>query len=131
MNISGIRASVGFYEYNDIKSSELRSRQILEAKEAQDEKPAEAEQERPLEDAAEELHQDFTSYDYAKQYEPQAAYELKGKDSEIELLDIEKVLSDVKKDAVLQQYQFFVGEINAQRKEPIKESRLQELNFEL
>lgn len=32
-----------------------------------------------------------------------------GKDSDIEKLDIQKAISDMKKDSVLQQYQYFVG----------------------
>lgn len=111
MNISGIRASAGFYEYNDIKSSELRGQQIQQAK------AQEAKQEQPQEEAQSmQYQQNFTSYDYAKQYEPEATYEMKGADSDIALLDVEKVLSDVQKDAVLQQYQFFVGESENQTK---------------
>lgn len=111
MNISGIRASAGFYEYNDIKSSELRGQQIQQAK------AQEAKQEQlPEEAQSVQNQQNFTSYDYAKQYEPEATYEMKGADSDIALLDVEKVLSDVQKDAVLQQYQFFVGESENQTK---------------
>ena len=111
MNISGIRASAGFYEYNDIKSSELRGQQIQQAK------AQEAKQEQlPEETQNVQNQQNFTSYDYAKQYEPEATYEMKGADSDIALLDVEKVLSDVQKDAVLQQYQFFVGESENQPK---------------
>ena len=108
MNISGIRASAGFYEYNDIKSSELRGQQIQQAK------AQEQEQEQLPEEA--QSVQNFTSYDYAKQYEPEATYEMKGADSDIALLDVEKVLSDVQKDVVLQQYQFFVGKSENQTK---------------
>ena len=111
MNISGIRASAGFYEYNDIKSSELRGQQIQQAK------AQEAKQEQLSEEAQSvQNQQNFTSYDYAKQYEPEVTYEMKGADSDIALLDVEKVLSDVQKDAVLQQYQFFVGESENQTK---------------
>ncbi len=106
MNISGIRASAGFYEYNDIKSSELRGQQIQQAK---------AQEQEQLPEEAQSV-QNFTSYDYAKQYEPEATYEMKGADSDIALLDVEKVLSDVQKDVVLQQYQFFVGESENQTK---------------
>ena len=35
MNISGIRTYAGFYDYNTIKQSEMRSRQIQEAKAAE------------------------------------------------------------------------------------------------
>ena len=48
--------------------------------------------------------------EYAKQYQPDAEYDLKGIASDITSLDVEKAISDMKKDQVLQQYQFFVGE---------------------
>ena len=35
---------------------------------------------------------------------------MKGTDSDIRSLDVEQALSDMQKDQVLQQYQFFVGE---------------------
>lgn len=107
MNISGIRASAGFYDYNDIKSSELRSQQIQQAKTAEQQ---EKQITNPEQDFELRSQQNYTSYDYAKQYEPNASYEMKGADKELGLLDVEQVLSDVEKDFVLQQYQFFVGE---------------------
>lgn len=112
MNISGIRASVGFYEYNDIKSSELRSQQIQDAQKIEEESERLAVQE--VSSEAMESQQNFTAFDFAKQYEPNATYEMKGAESDLAMLDVEKLLSDVKKDAVLQQYQFFVGEKKAQ-----------------
>ena len=53
---------------------------------------------------------DHGATEYAKQYQPDAEYELKGMASDIASLDVEKAVSDMKKDQVLQQYQFFVGE---------------------
>lgn len=44
------------------------------------------------------------------QYQPDRTYEMKGSESDIHSLDVEKALSDMHKDQVLQQYQFFVGE---------------------
>lgn len=141
MNISGIRASAGFYDYNDIKSSEARSRQIREAKAVEEDEvsslqEAGAEQILDSEEQSglkveKEATQKFTSYDYAKQYEPDATYEMKGGDSEIGLLDINKVLSEVRKDSVLQQYQFFVGEVKAQKQEGTRTPQEHMLNFEL
>lgn len=40
------------------------------------------------------------------------AFEMKGKDSDINSLDIDKAVSDMQKDQVLMQYQYFVGESN-------------------
>lgn len=37
-------------------------------------------------------------------------YDYIGKDSDLSLLDVEKVMSDAKKDSVLDQYRYFVGD---------------------
>ncbi|MCR5673532.1 MAG: hypothetical protein K6F87_07450 [Lachnospiraceae bacterium] len=42
------------------------------------------------------------------------AFEMKGKDSDLESLDMEKAVSDMQKDQALMQYQYFVGESNIQ-----------------
>lgn len=39
-------------------------------------------------------------------------FEMKGQDSDINSLDIEKAVSDMQKDQVLMQYQYFVGDAN-------------------
>lgn len=39
-----------------------------------------------------------------------ASFSMKGKDSDIESLDIQKAVSDMQKDQALMQYQYFVGE---------------------
>lgn len=113
MNISGIRTYAGFYDYNTIKSQEAREQQIAESK--AETLNAMREEETQHEEAVIEVQQEETQADlgaawYAKQYQPDAAYEMKGADSEITSLDVEKVLSDLQKDQVLMQYQVFVGE---------------------
>ena len=45
-----------------------------------------------------------------KEYQPGVSYELKGADSDLNSLDVEKALSGLEKDQVLKQYQFFVGD---------------------
>ena len=45
------------------------------------------------------------------------AFEMKGKDSDLESLDMEKAVSDMQKDQALMQYQYFVGESNVQNYE--------------
>ena len=52
----------------------------------------------------------FGAYDYAGQYEPDATYELKGADSDIRSLDVAKAVSDMQKDELIHQYQYFVGQ---------------------
>jgi len=106
MNISGIRPYAGFYDYNSIKAEALRSQQIAEAQSTislqQNEEPQVTVPATPVE-------QNFDSYDFAQTYRPGETYELKGRDSDLESLDVQKAVSDLGKDQVLQQYQYFVG----------------------
>ena len=53
--------------------------------------------------------QTYNAFDYAKEYQPDETYELKGADSDLAGLDMQKAISDMEKDQVLQQYQYFVG----------------------
>lgn len=114
MNISGIRPSEGFYSYNSIRVNELRNSQIMSSKQAVDDT---ASQQSIADDTADDTadyeaaraRQSFTSLDYAKTYDSNASYELKGADSDISTLDVTKAVSDLDKDKVLQQYQRFVG----------------------
>ena len=46
----------------------------------------------------------------AQGYQPDETYELKGAESDISKLDVEKTMSDLEKDKVLEQYQYFVGD---------------------
>lgn len=106
MNISGIRPSLGFYSYNSIKIDELRNQQLAVTAQEQatmQEESTGYKDQFPVE-------QNFTSYDYAKSYQPDETYELKGAESDISKLDVEKTMSDLEKDKVLEQYQYFVGD---------------------
>lgn len=105
MNISGIRPSLGFYSYNSIKIDELRNQQL--AVTAQEQAPMQEESTGYKDQLP--VEQNFTSYDYAKSYQPDETYELKGAESDISKLDVEKTMSDLEKDKVLEQYQYFVG----------------------
>lgn len=104
MNISGIRPTEGFYSYNSIKVNELRSQQILANHKTESHK-----QEESVADEQVRNQQTFTSLDYAKKYQPDEVFSLKGAESDIHKLDIEKAKSDLDKDHILQQYQYFVG----------------------
>lgn len=53
--------------------------------------------------------QTFGAVEYADTYQPGKEYPLKGVDSDIRSLDVQKAVSDMKKDEMLHQYQFFVG----------------------
>ena len=106
MNISGIRPNNDFY---------IRDLSIREAQKAA---PA---VEAPVEKVAEtasvqgrtpetEAKQTFGAYDYANQFRPGETYSMKGADSDIRSLDVEKAVNDMQKDSVLHQYQYFVGD---------------------
>ena len=105
MNISGIRPSEGFYSYNSIRVNELRNSQIMSSKQAVDDT---ASQQSIADDTADyeaaRARQSFTSLDYAKTYDSNASYELKGADSDISTLDVAKAVSDLDKDKVLQHF---------------------------
>lgn len=109
MNISGIRTYAGFYDYNTIKQSEMRSQQIQEAKAATMHEHAMQEDTKATEEVAVVSGPDNGALEFAEQYQPDAVYEMKGADSDILKLDVEKAISDMKKDEVLLEYQFFVN----------------------
>lgn len=104
MNISGMRPRADFYDYNSIKMVALRSQQIAEAKRAGD--GGQETQTRPSEQPRPQTYNAFT---YAQEYQPNETYELKGRDSDLASLDLQKALSTMEKDQVLQQYQYFAG----------------------
>lgn len=114
MNVSGIRPYGGFYDYNSILKPQIPSQvssDTLSLAEAAREpmvvEPKELSQEQILEARS---GQTFGAYDFAQQYTPDVAYELKGADSDLRSLDVEKAISDMEKDQAIHQYQFFVGE---------------------
>ena len=106
MNISGIRTGAGFYDYNSIKINEVRNQQIRESMESgpmpvmgaveqNDSADIEAVQLQTVQKA------DHGAAEFNARYQPDASYELKGVDSDLSKLDVEKALSDLKKDQVL------------------------------
>ena len=105
MNISGIRPTAGFYSYNSIKINELRNQQLAVTTQEKAVK-----RESVIEQEEVPVEQTFSSFDFAQTYKPDATYELKGEDSDVSRLDVEKTLSDLEKDKVLEQYQYFVGD---------------------
>lgn len=133
MNISGIRTGAGFYDYNSIKINEVRNQQIRESMESgqmpvmgavehNDSADIEAVQLQTVQKA------DRGAAEFNARYQPDESYELKGADSDLSKLDVEKALSDLKKDQVLQQYQFFVGDDAFASTEKLKQVREEE-NF--
>lgn len=114
MNVSGVSPSAGIYTYNSIRINELRSQQIAASKEVrsqQELQETEAQEALAKKQQADiRSEQTYTSYDYAQEYRAGEVYELKGEDSDITKLDVAKAISDLEKDQLLQQYQFFVGD---------------------
>lgn len=108
MNISGMRPYEGFYEYNSIKAVALRSQQIAAVQNASGDEGLSGGSQ-PQGQTQTKRPQTYNAFDYAKEYQPDETYELKGADSDLAGLDMQKAISDMEKDQVLQQYQYFVG----------------------
>ena len=109
MNISGIRPYSGFYNTNQVNS--VKDGQITEKSSALE--PQEVSSKTSEQDLqAAKVKQTFGAYDYTDQYRPDVTFDMKGADSDLRTLDVEKAISDMQKDEVLHQYQFFVGESN-------------------
>lgn len=114
MNISGIRTGAGFYDYNSIKINEVRSQQIQEARESEQIPVTGTVEQNDSTDAKVEQipaaqKEDYGVADFNAKYQPDASY-------------------DLKKDQVLQQYQFFVGDDAFASTEKLKQVREEE-NF--
>ena len=114
MNVSGIRPYSGFYNVNTVPPT----RQEVEKSEekAVDRKAdgAALSISREAMDAATTSareKQTFGSYDYAKQYRPDAVDSRGriGSNADINNLDVQKAVSDMQKDEAIQQYQVFVN----------------------
>jgi len=112
MNISGIRPYSGFY--NADKIPQVSDGQVVEKTSSQETQAAEttgqSTQKTQEELDAIRAKQTFGAYDYAEQYRPEVNFDLRTSSSDLKTLDVEKAISDMQKDEVLHQYQFFVGE---------------------
>lgn len=108
MNISGIRPGIGFANYNDIKIQQPNVGIAPVPEKAPETSPAvPAVKDEDI--AAAKEKQTFGAYDYANQYKPGVTYSMKGAESDIKSLDVEKAVSDMEKDSALRQYHYFVG----------------------
>ena len=89
MNISGIRTGAGFYDYNSIKINEVRSQQIQEARESEQIPVTGTVEQNDSTDAKVEQipaaqKEDYGVADFNAKYQPDASYDLKGVDSDIQ-----------------------------------------------
>ena len=112
MSISGIRSSMGYQANNSISEVGLReleaaSRQVELERQELDNAIQPKQDEAIIIKAREK--QTFTASDYANTYQPDKEYFMKGDESDLRSLDVQKAVSDMQKDRVLLQYQFFVG----------------------
>lgn len=98
--MSGIRPTEGIYDYKITKDKEHGEITALHAEHDVGHKE-QKEHESAL--------QQETAFSYARKYEPHKTYEMKGMQSPIEDLDVKQAISDMQRDRLLQQYQFFVG----------------------
>ncbi len=108
MNISGIRPSVGFYDQNFIKIRPEFSSMAVDEITPEIEVDSTSTVVSDEDIAAARSAQTFGSYDFASQYKPGVSYEMKGADSDIKSLDVEKAVSDMEKDSAIHRYQYFV-----------------------
>ncbi len=123
MNITGIRPyeAIGYYS-NKIERKDALVETTVEAQSPYLEEPSYLEESRP--------EQRETSYDYAKKYNPDATYEMKGADSDLSSLDKVTELPKEHKDDALRQYQVFVGGRNRETQQNLAPARQLE-NFGL
>ena len=128
MNVSGIRPYSGYNtisvrpEAVDTKAAEVK----------QDNRSAQAEENVSVEISAEaRARQTFGAYDYAAQYNPRETFEMVGAESDLKSLDVEKAISDMRKDAVLHQYQYFVGNVSNSTASDVAPERVVAENFTL
>ena len=107
MKLSGIRPITESEFYNSIRMNELDRANVLVPAEEQNDVKAERE---IAEKSVVNTQQTFDTVSYAQQYQTRFSYDRKETDSDIEKLDVEKAISDMRKKQVLMQYQCFVGE---------------------
>ena len=104
MNISGIRPFEAIGYYSNINR--------VNGQESVAVKPVAAEQEKQQpkqQQVFERPEQKENAYEFAKKYDPDATYDLKGADSDIKSLDKVTEMPKAHKDEALRQYQTFVG----------------------
>lgn len=112
MSIFGIRSHAEYQANNSISEAELQkleaaSRQVELERQELDSALKPKTDEAIIIEARQK--QTFGSAEYADTYQPNQKYEMKGAESDLYNLDVQKAVSDMQKDRVIQQYQFFVG----------------------
>ena len=110
MNISGVRPTEEFYKYNTVRINELRSKQILASQNQNEQEDIKVVMEESLPvDTKEGLSSNVAMSEYEQNQYTGDRDTFKGEDSDIHSLDMQKAVSDLKKDEVLQEYQYFIS----------------------
>lgn len=110
MNISGVRPTEEFYKYNTVRINELRSKQILASQNQNEQEDIKVVMEESLPvDTKEGLSSNVAMSEYEQNQYTGDRDTFKGEDSDIDSLDMQKAVSDLKKDEVLQEYQYFIS----------------------
>jgi hypothetical protein len=104
MNVSGIRPISGFYKVHS--TSQVSNPEAISDLATQ---AAEADINTSVDNSGSRSRQTFKASDMAQQYDSRQTYNMKGSNSDLSTLDVEKAISDMQKDSALQQYQYFVG----------------------
>lgn len=113
MNISGIGSYFSSYNYNSIKVNTNavnpdKSQEVGSVQVKSQAPEVKAQVNRP--------EQNFNSEDFASQYKAGDKADLVGKDADVTSLDMEKKATGAQKSQLMQQYQLFMGETQAQGK---------------
>lgn len=120
MNISGIRPTIDFYDFNNRVQLDSVKADVT----ALSQTPDSVESGSPKIDEESILNarkkQTFGSFEYANTYKPQETFEMKGADSDIHSLDVARAVSDMQKDSVIQQYQFFVKDVTVDKPDTVR-----------
>ncbi len=112
--MNGIGGPYDLYNiYNRISNVNIRQQQVeTPVQEPQQEVAAAASgvQEMDLNLSAIKPRENAPLEDISLSLSTSPSFEMKGRNSDIESLDLEKAVSDMQKDQVLQQYQYFIGD---------------------
>lgn len=95
--------------YQNYRMPEIKPAEAEEAQQVQTQEIAQTTQEQPAESTSSVQRHDAALEDVSLTFNKQDDYGYIGKDSDILSLDVEKAVSDMRKDQILQQYQYFVG----------------------
>ncbi|MBO4903976.1 MAG: hypothetical protein J5367_02015 [Lachnospiraceae bacterium] len=97
--------------YNRINAEQVTKRPVQESAQATNEKIQEAPS-RDLDLRLSDIRprQNASLEDITLSLNEPNGFEMKGRESDIDALDMEKAVSDMQKDQALMQYQYFVGE---------------------